>query len=133
MPVIIRKPGEIWDILIDKNIPEELAAGLPAPDWQFVMSMQQNEMFVLGMEDDEFRDAMEVKDYKTLGAHLYRVQKLTSIYYVFRHQYETQLDDSKGAQIMKKFYRAQSFKALFALHPRKVSVSLLGEMALKDD
>lgn len=133
LPVIIRKPGEIWDILIDKNIPEELAAGLPAPDWQFVMSMQQNEMFVLGMEDDEFRDAMEVKDYKTLGAHLYRVQKLASIYYVFRHQYETQLDDSKGALVMKKFYRTASFKALFALHPRKVSVSLLGEMALKDD
>ena len=133
MPVIIRKPGEIWDILIDKNIPEELAAGLPTPDWQFVMSMQQNEMFVLGMEDDEFRDAMEVKDYKTLGAHLYRVQKLASLYYVFRHQYETQLDDSKGAQIMKKFYRVRSFNAMFALHPRKVSVSLIGEMALKDD
>lgn len=133
LPVIIRKPGEIWDILIDKNIPEELAAGLPAPDWQFVMSMQQNEMFVLGMEDDEFRDAMEVKDYKTLGAHLYRVQKLTSIDYYFRSQYETTLDDSAGARMMKKFYRIKSIKSLFALHPRKVSVSLLGEMALKDD
>lgn len=133
LPVIIRKPGEIWDILIDKNIPEELAAGLPAPDWQFVMSMQQNEMFVLGMEDDEFRDAMEGKDYKTLGAHLYRVQKLTSIDYYFRSQYETTLDDSAGARMMKKFYRITSIKSLFALHPRKVSVSLLGEMALKDD
>ena len=133
LPVIIRKPGEIWDILIDKNIPEELAAGLPAPDWQFVMSMQQNEMFVLGMEDDEFRDAMEVKDYKTLGAHLYRVQSLSRSDYYYRCQYETQLDNSNGAMLMKKYYRVRSFNALFTLHPRKVSVSLLGEMALKDD
>lgn len=133
LPVIIRKPGEIWDILIDKNIPEELAAGLPAPDWKFVMSMQQNEMFVLGMEDDEFRDAMEVKDYKTLGAHLYRVQSLSRSDYYYRCQYETQLDNSNGAMLMKKYYRVRSFNALFTLHPRKVSVSLLGEMALKDD
>ena len=95
--------------------------------------MQQNEMFVLGMEDDEFRDAMEGKDYKTLGAHLYRVQKLASIDYYFRSQYETALDNSAGARMMKKFYRINSIKSLFALHPRKVSVSLLGEMALKDD
>lgn len=133
LPVIIRKPEEIWDIIIDKNIPEELAAGLPAPDWKFVMSMQQNEMYVLGMEDDEFRDAMEVKDYKTLGAHLYRVQNISSLYYVLRLQYETQVDNSNEALNMKKFHRIRSFNALFALHPRKVSVSLLGEMALKDD
>lgn len=118
-------------IIIDKNIPEELAAGLPDPDWKFVMSMQQNEMFVLGMEDDEFRDAMEGKDYKTLGAHLYRVQKLEHLN--FRIQYDTILDDSKAAKDMKKFYEIRGFKAFWALHPRKVSVSLLGELSLKDD
>lgn len=90
-------------------------------------------MFILGMEDDEFRDAMAEADYKALGAHLYRVQKLAGSDYYFRSHYETLLDDSAGARIMKKFYRIQSFKALFALHPRKVAVSLLGEMSLKND
>ena len=97
------------------------------------MSMQQNEMFVLGMGDDEFNDAMSGMDYKSLGEHLYRVQKLASSYYVFRSQYETKLDDSKNALAMKKYYRTQSFNALFALNPRTVSISLLGEISLKDD
>ena len=133
MPVIVRNPDEVWDDVIDKNVPEELAAGLPALGWSFVMSLQQNEMFILGMEDDEFRDAMAEADYKALGAHLYRVQKLAGSDYYFRSHYETLLDDSAGARIMKKFYRISSSKALFALHPRKVAVSLLGEMSLKND
>lgn len=97
------------------------------------MSMQQNEMFVLGMGDDEFNDALAGRDYKSLGEHLYRVQKLASLYYVFRSQYETKLDDSNNALAMRKFYRVRSFNALFSLNPRKVSISLLGEISLKDD
>ena len=97
------------------------------------MSMQLNEMFVLGMGDDEFNDAMAAKDYKALGEHLYRVQKVAKSDYFFRNQYETKLDDSKNALAMKKYYRTQSFNALLALNPRKVSISLLGEISLKDD
>lgn len=133
VPVVVRNPVEVWDKIIDKNVPEDLAKGLPAPDWAFVMSMQQNEMFVLGMGDDEFNDAMAAKDYKALGEHLYRVQKVAKSDYFFRNQYETKLDDSKNALTMKKFYRTASFKALFSLNPRKVSISLLGEITLKDD
>lgn len=118
---------------LTRNVPEELAAGLPALGWSFVMSLQQNEMFILGMEDDEFRDAMAEADYKALGAHLYRVQSLSRSDYYYRCQYETQLDNSNGAMLMKKFYRVRSFNALFNLHPRKVAVSLLGEMSLKND
>lgn len=133
IPVVVRNPVEVWDNIIDKNVPEDLANGLPAPDWAFVMSMQQNEMFVLGMGDDEFNDAMAAKDYKALGEHLYRVQKVAKSDYFFRNQYETKLDDSKNALAMKKYYRTQSFNALLALNPRKVSISLLGEISLKDD
>lgn len=133
IPVVVRNPVEVLDTIIDKNVPEDLAGGLPSPEWTFVMSMQQNEMFVLGMGDDEFNDAMAGMDYKSLGEHLYRVQKLASSDYFFRSQYETKLDDTKNALTMKKYYRTQSFKALFALNPHKVSISLLGEISLKDD
>ena len=133
IPVVVRNPVEVWDNIIDKNVPEDLANGLPAPDWTYVMSMQLNEMFVLGMGDDEFNDAMAAKDYKALGEHLYRVQKVAKSDYFFRNQYETKLDDSKNALAMKKYYRTQSFNALLALNPRKVSISLLGEISLKDD
>mgnify|MGYP002677819426 FL=1 len=133
IPVVVRNPVEALDTIIDKNVPEDLAGGLPSPEWTFVMSMQQNEMFVLGMGDDEFNDALAGMDYKSLGKHLYRVQKLATSDYFFRSQYETKLDDTKNALSMKKYYRTRSFKALFALNPRKVSISLLGEISLKDD
>lgn len=133
IPVVVRNPVEVLDTVIDKNVPEDLAGGLPSPEWTFVMSMQQNEMFVLGMGDDEFNDALAGRDYKSLGEHLYRVQKLATSDYFFRSQYETKLDDTKNALSMKKYYRTRSFKALFALNPHKVSISLLGEISLKDD
>ena len=133
IPVVVRNPVEVWDNIIDKNVPENLAKGLPAPDWTFVMSMQQNEMFVLGMGDDELNDAMAGMEYKSLGEHLYRFQSVSHADYYFRSQYETMLDNSKNAMTMKKYYRIRSFKALFALNPHKVSISLLGEITLKDD
>ena len=95
------------------------------------MSLQQNEMFVLGMSEEEFRCAIENKDYKTLGMHLYRVQKLSHLR--FRSQYETRLDDSNEAKSMKKFYEIRSLKSFWFLNPHKVSISLLGEISLKDD
>ncbi len=133
IPVIVRNPDGVWQDILNKDVPEKLAEGLPDASWTFVLSMQQNEMFVLGMEDDEFNDAISSHDYKTLGAHLYRVQKLASVYYVFRGQYETKLDDSKEAREMKRFYRTQSFSALFSLHPRKVHISQIGELSLRND
>ena len=131
--VIVRHPDEVWEGIIDKDVPEDLSRGLPAHDWSYVMSMQQNEMFILGMGDDEFNDAMAARDYRALGAHLYRVQKLAHNDYNFRSQYETQIDTSKEAMAMKKFYRVTSIKALKKLNPRKVTVSILGEISLKDD
>lgn len=131
LPIIVRNPYEISDIIIDSNIPDALASGLPEPNWSFVMSLQQNEMFVLGMSEEEFRCAIENKDYKTLGMHLYRVQKLSHLR--FRSQYETRLDDSSEAKNMKKFYEIRSLKSFWSLNPRKVSISLLGEISLKDD
>ena len=131
LPIIVRNPYEISDIIIDSNIPDALASGLPEPNWSFVMSLQQNEMFVLGMSEEEFRCAIENKDYKTLGMHLYRVQKLSHLR--FRSQYETRLDDSSEAKNMKKFYEIRSLKSFWSLNPRKVSISMLGEISLKDD
>ena len=133
IPVIIRRPADVWEEIIDKDVPEDFAMSLPAADWTFVMSMQQNEMFVLGMGDDEFNDAMAAKDYKALGRHLYRVQSLSTRDYYFRYQYETQLDNSKNAMNMKKFYRVRSFPSMWSINPRKVSISILGEISLKDD
>lgn len=130
IPIIIEHPDEVWQKVLDLDAPQSFIDQLPSPDWTYVMSMQQNEMFILGMGDDEFNDAMSAKDYRTLAQHLYRVQKVCSKDYYFRYQYETQLDDKEAALSMKKFYRVTSLSSLQSLNPKKVSINLLGDISL---
>ena len=136
VPVVITNPHEVWDSLLNKDLPQEFLAKLPNDNWQFVLSMQENEMFVLGMENDEFNDAIERQDYTTLNKHLYRVQKISHREYTFRYHTETKVDDkyegmengrttsiSLGASIPFK-----SISALLAKFPHKVKVDLLGHI-----
>ena len=139
VPVVITNPHEVWDSLLNKDLPQEFLAKLPNDNWQFVLSMQENEMFVLGMEDDEFNDAIERQDYAALNKHLYRVQKISHREYTFRYHTETKVDDkyegmengrttsiSLGASIPFK-----SISALLAKFPHKVKVDLLGHIHSK--
>lgn len=132
IPVVITKPVEVWDKLFgESGIPNSFFANLPDVNWTYEMSLQQNEMYILGMEDDAFNDAIAQKDYSTLNKYLFRVQKITTGDYYFRYHLETQLDDSSNAKTMRKFYRVQSIAALFNLYPHKVKISLLGEIVLQ--
>lgn len=88
-------------------------------------------MFLLGLSNEEIEDYFNQSNYKKLSEHLYRVQKISTKNYVFRHHLETQLDDSENAQISKKFYLIQSIKSLFNLTPQKVKIDILGNISLK--
>lgn len=137
VPVVITNPHEVWDDLLNKDLPQEFLAKLPEDDWQFVLSMQENEMFVLGMEDDEFNDAIERQDYATLNKHLYRVQKLTYGDYCFRYHTETKVDDKyegieKGRDAslqLGALVSIHSFGSLFAKFPHKVKIDIMGRIA----
>lgn len=81
-------------------------AGLPVVDrsykmsegWQFKFSMKINEMFVLpDPESGFFPEEIDLKDpanYALISPHLFRVQKLSSKDYWFRHHLETTIDDN---------------------------------------
>ena len=137
IPVVIEHPHEVWDKLINsEGIPQEFLETLPHDDWEFVVSLQQNEMFILGMDDADFEAAMEQKDYRTLNKYLYRVQKIANRIYYFRYHTETSVDDKydgvKNENLslqMRKMLRPSSFGAFFALHPHKVRINLLGEIS----
>lgn len=85
-------------------------------------------VFILGMEEDEVKYAIESKDYKLLSDHLYRVQKLSSSNYVFRHHLETQIVDNDESKMSKRFFNTRSLNALFALNPFKVRIDCLGNI-----
>jgi len=137
VPVIVTRPDEIWDS-VTEDMPETFQRQLPdsAAGWQLKFSMQQNEMFILGMPEEEYREAMDAKDHARLCDHLYRVQKLSHNYYVFRHHLETSVDDKydgkKNESLsikMGKMIRTASLKALKELNPHKVRVGIIGKIS----
>ena len=90
-----------------------------------------NDMFLIGMTDEEIQVAIEAKDHSTLSRHLYRVQKLSSMYYVFRYHLETEVKDEKNdAGEIPKFYRIRSLKRYQELNACKVKIDLLGRILL---
>jgi CRISPR-associated endonuclease Csn1 len=98
-------------------------------NWKFKFSMQQNEMFILGMSEELYQEAMRNNDYAMLSKYLYRVQKLTSGDYFFRHHLETSVDDNSAtARGMGKLKRIQSLKSLVDNNPHKVHISITGKI-----
>ena len=66
-----------------------------ADGWQFLFTMKQNEYFVFpapGFDPNEV-DLLDEKNYARISPNLYRVQKMSSKYYCFRHHLETTVDD----------------------------------------
>jgi CRISPR-associated endonuclease Csn1 len=139
LPIVIEDPKAVWDRVMDMDLPQTFLETLPKDDWQFVVSLQANEMFILGLEDGDFEMAMENKDYQLLNKHLYRVQKIKSKDYYFRHHIETTVDDKYAnpngkvetnemlSKALNKLKRL-GLSALFAQYPHKVRVNLLGEI-----
>ena len=130
MPVVITNPKEIWDLIIEKSLdlPESFLNCLPNSDWNYEISMQQNEMFVMGMSEDEFQDAIRNNDYKTLNKYLYRVQSVSESDYWLRLHIETMNDKTPEGNIIKKYYRIKSINTFFNFNPHKVKITLLGEI-----
>lgn len=82
-----------------------VSLGLPIIDreyhkedgWQFLFTMKQNEYFVFpnpetGFDPQEV-DLTDETNYALISPNLFRVQKLASKYYVFRHHLETTVED----------------------------------------
>lgn len=68
--------------------------------WKFLFSMKQNEMFVFpdkehGFDPNEI-DLLNPDNYALISPHLYRVQKLSTKYYVFRHHLETNVAEDNA-------------------------------------
>lgn len=67
--------------------------------WQFCFTMKQNEYFVFPNKatgfDPQETDLLNPENFHLISPNLYRVQKLSSKNYHFRHHLETKVDDIK--------------------------------------
>lgn len=132
LPLIIKHPKEVAEQVLQRDdIPEKVLRLLPPADYEFVESFQQNEMVIVGLSDEELQRAVDQQDYRTLSEHLYRVQKMASLYYVFRYHLETSVSDNKNTTgRIPKFHRVSSFKAYEEKKIHKVRIDLLGRITL---
>ena len=132
IPLVITHPREVMEQVLQRgDVPESVLSLLPSSDWVFVDSLQQDEMVIIGLSDEELQRALEAQDYRKLSEHLYRVQKMSSSYYVFRYHLETSVADDKNTMgRIPKFHRVQSLKAYEEKNIRKVRVDLLGRISL---
>ena len=109
--------------------------------WQFLFTMKQNEYFVFpryetivdeeGNEkqiktfDPKEIDLMNPDNYALISPNLFRVQKFSSKYYVFRHHLETTVEDNKELQEIA-WKRVTSFTNLKDII--KVRVNHIGQI-----
>lgn len=135
IPTVITNTADAWDKVTDR-MPESFLNQLPpSANWEFKFSMQQNEMFILGMEEELYNDAIKKEDYATLSKYLYRVQKMSKCDYFFRHHLETSVDDKYNGESnpslstkMGKLFRIKSLGALSEKNPHKVHISITGKI-----
>ncbi|WP_298148796.1 type II CRISPR RNA-guided endonuclease Cas9 [Flavobacterium sp.] len=107
-----------WTV-VERKRTGQSAYQLPAGGQEIVTTLHINDMFLLGLKEDEIN--WEKPKYEVLKQHLYRVQKLTSGDYFFR--------EAKASSInIKKEEKRLSMKGLFLLNPIKVKVSVSGKI-----
>ncbi|MGN6165562.1 MAG: type II CRISPR RNA-guided endonuclease Cas9 [Flavisolibacter sp.] len=135
---IIKNPKVVWDRIL--SLPEEtftqsFLRKLPPSNWKFVVSLQRNEMFVIGLNKETLAEIIEKEDYKQIGQCLYRVQKIAESDYFFRLHTETKVDDKYDGKTdmnlssqLGKMIRISSLKAWKQKSPIKVRVNNLGQI-----
>lgn len=129
LPAIIDNPSKVWmQAMNNDKFPEDLLTHLPEDQWVFITSLQIGDALILGMGDEEYRQAINNKDYKLLSENLYYVQNLSSSNYRFRRHVEAKYDITQMNKDDKRFYNIKSTGAFFNLNPHCIKVSVIGEI-----
>ena len=94
----------------------------PYKGWQLVETLQENDLFLMGLSSEEIRNNRSNQAF--LKDYLYRVQKISSMYYVFRHHYASTLDNPNQVVSIR------SFKAWNSYNPIGVKQNILGQLTI---
>ncbi|MBN7816920.1 type II CRISPR RNA-guided endonuclease Cas9 [Algoriphagus pacificus] len=131
IPPVIKNPSDVWNQLFEKDLSESFLKNLPTDNLVLKYSMQQNEMFILGLTNEEAEEAFKNKDKPLLSKHLYLVWSISTNDFWFRHHLETKNSELKSistAKDAKRYYRFKSVGAFVGVNPIKVRLNHLGEI-----
>lgn len=129
LPIVIKDPMQVWETI--EAHPEHYVRvldSLPQPDWTFVQSYAVNELFVIHPDADVVEEWLRTGDYRALSPFVYRVQKLSSGDYNFRHHLETRVDSAEEMAESQATNRSKRIKSLKALPMVKIGLNLLGHL-----
>ena len=130
LPTIVKNTNELWSSLLGRDLPQSFLEKLPADGLELDFSMQQNEMFILGLSLKDFEEALKKSNKALLSDHLYLVWSVSDNDYWFRHHLETKNSELKKIEFAKESrrYFRLSISALKTLSPIKVRINHLGEI-----
>lgn len=132
LPVMVKDTNKLWNDLFDRELPQSFLDKLPADNLTLEYSLQQNEMFILGLNKEEVENAITENNKSLLSKHLYLVWSIAEGDYWFRHHLETKNSELKkmtGAKEGKRYYRL-GLSALMTLNPRKLKIDCLGDIKI---
>lgn len=91
--------------IIDKTLNQELG-------WEFLFTMKQNELFVFPSDDfnPEEIDLLDSNNADRISPHLFRVQKIATKDYTFRHHLETTVENR--IELKNKAYKRMGLSGL---------------------
>ena len=135
---VIKQSRALWDKIIqieDDKISNAFKENLPKDNWTYITSMQRNEMFVFGLNEDELNEAIRDNNYRLIHKHLYRVNSIATKNYQFRLHTETKVDDKYNgvknemkSKELGKLIIIQSLGMWKERNPIKVKIDRLGNI-----
>ena len=128
IPVIIKDTDRLWEEVANRDLPEDFLKNLPPSGLTLEVSLQQNEMFILGMPEEDYQRAIEKSSKNDLNKYLYRVQKISGQYNVFRRNTDTGKEEDSIAQSLGQFIRISSTKGWISYNPHKIHIDILGDI-----
>jgi len=131
IPVIINDTSDLWNCILNTELTQEFLDKLPEDKLVLQHSLQQNEMFVLGLSDEDFEKAIQENDKSLISKNLYLVWSISDSDYWFRHHLETKNSELKkieSAKESKRYYRFKSISSFMNQNPKKIKINHLGEI-----
>jgi CRISPR-associated endonuclease Csn1 len=131
IPFIVNHTRDLWSSILQKDLPQSFLDKLPNDNLELKFSMQQNEMFILGLSKEEFEQAILQNNKSLISKYLYVVWSIAKSNYWFKHHLETkntELKKTEGAKETKRLYNIRSVGSLMSLNPIKVRINHLGEI-----
>ncbi len=110
---------QFWTV-VERKLQGEEIYQLPEDGDSIVTTLEINDMFLLGLSDEEYESQLNNQAF--LSSCLFRVQKISHLYYSFRSHLASTLDKKE-----EEIY-IQSFNAWENQNPIKVEIDVLGNM-----